>query len=48
MNHYTAKKGYNDLKPVDSDRGEFIFYSPADYLVAEDRQQFHGKRDDDT
>src|SRR5207244_1149246 len=36
----------NDLTPVDSDRGEFIFYSPSDYLVAEDRQQFQGKRDD--
>src|SRR5205085_2937969 len=33
-----------DLTPVDSDRGEFILYSPADYLVAEDRQQFQGKR----
>ena len=35
-----------DLTPIDGDRGEFIFYSPADYVVAKDRQQFHGKRVD--
>jgi hypothetical protein len=36
----------NDLMPLDGDRGEFIFYSPADYIVAQDRQIYHGKRDD--
>ena len=48
-----SKTGYlfsfvdaNDLTPLDSDRGEFIFYASADYVVAKDRQQFHGKRDD--
>ena len=35
----------NDLTPLDSDRGEFIFYSPLDYLVEKERQTFHGKRD---
>lgn len=27
-----------DLHALDGDRGEWIFYSPADYDVAEDRQ----------
>lgn len=32
-----------DLKPLRGGRGNFIFYSPEDYPVAEDRQQFHGE-----
>ncbi len=36
----------NDLTPLDGDRGEFIFYSSADYVVVQDRQEYHGKRDD--
>jgi hypothetical protein len=36
----------NDLTPLDGDRGEFIFYSAADYFVVQDRQLYHGKRDD--
>jgi hypothetical protein len=36
----------NDLTPLDSDRGEFIFFSRGDYLVVKERQQFEGKKDD--
>ena len=35
-----------DLIPIDGDRGEFIFYSPADYFVVQDRQEFHGKSEE--
>lgn len=31
-----------DLKRLDGARGQFILYSPGDYAVAPDRQQFHG------
>ena len=34
-----------DLRRVDSDRGEWIFYSPTDYDVTREslRQEYHGK-----
>ena len=31
-----------DLVPLRGGRGEFIVYSPSDYLVSETRQQEHG------
>jgi|SRR5580658_9465364 hypothetical protein len=31
-----------DLKRIDGDRGTWVFYSPADYRVVEDRQQTSG------
>ena len=36
----------NDLTPLEGDRGEFIFYSPVDYVLKQDRQVYHGKRAD--
>lgn len=48
-----AKRAYflsfldlGDLHPLNSDRGRdcsYIFYSPEDYLVAEDRHREHGE-----
>ena len=32
-----------DLKPLDSDRGEWIFYSPTDYDVTRERQTYEGE-----
>lgn len=31
-----------DLLPLDGGRGSYIFYSPTDYLVAEERQKYKG------
>jgi hypothetical protein len=36
----------DDLAPLDGDRGEFIFYSSADYVVPQNRQKYDGKSDD--
>ncbi len=35
-----------DLKPLPGGRGDYIFYSPIDYVVVESRQQFHGRREE--
>lgn len=35
-----------DLTPLNNDRGEFIFYSPSDYLVEKDRQVYQGKAEE--
>lgn len=32
-----------DLKPLDSDRGAWIFYSPTDYDVGRERQTYQGE-----
>lgn len=34
-----------DLKSLDSDRGEWIFYSPHDYDVVRGRQTYEGRSD---
>ncbi len=31
-----------DLLPLEGGRGSYIFYSPTDYLVVEERQQYNG------
>lgn len=43
-----AFSGDDGLKALDGSkgRGQFIFSSPVDYTVAEDRQVFHGKTDE--
>lgn len=33
----------NDLKPLRGGRGEYIFYSPHDYEVEDDRQVYCGR-----
>jgi hypothetical protein len=33
-----------DLTPIRGGRGEYVFYSPKDYLVVEERQTFVGER----
>lgn len=35
--------GHDGLKPIEDARGNFIFYSPADYWVAPNRQVFAGE-----
>lgn len=34
--------GAGDLRPLDGGRGTYIFYSPMDYRVAEERQEHKG------
>jgi len=35
-----------DLRPMDNDRGDFIFYSSHDYDVEENRQRYNGRSDE--
>jgi hypothetical protein len=34
-----------DLRPLPGGRGEFVFYSPKEYLVTRDRQMYNGERE---
>jgi hypothetical protein len=41
-----AFRGDEGLGPVEGRRGAYIFWSPADYVVVESRQAYHGASED--